>query len=65
VRVELWSWDGTLEVPLAASRQHVEIPFKNLAHIDRALAADMLGWWDYGLIEGGRGSEKIPLIQLL
>jgi hypothetical protein len=36
-------------LPLATSRQHVENAVQNLAHIDRALAAAMLGWWDYGL----------------
>jgi hypothetical protein len=37
-------------LPLAARRQHVENAVQNLAHIDRPLAAAVLGGWDHGSI---------------
>ena len=46
-------------LPLAAGRQHVEDAVQNLAHIDRALAAAVLGRWDHGLDNRPFGDGQI------
>src|SRR5262249_38734358 len=49
-------------LPLAARRQHVENAVQNLAHIDRALAAAVLGGWDHGLDNRPFGVDQITWI---
>src|SRR6266566_9279480 len=49
-------------LPLAARRQHVENAVQNLAHIDRALAAAVLGGWDHGLDNPPFGVDQITWI---
>ncbi len=49
-------------LPLAACPQHVENAVQNLAHVDRALAAAMLGRWDHGLDNRPFGAGQITRI---
>src|SRR5262249_36989167 len=49
-------------LPLAARRQHVENAVQNLAHIDRALAAAVLGGGEHGLDNHPFGVNQITWI---
>src|SRR5437667_3423728 len=49
-------------LPLAAGPQDVENSVQNLAHINRALAAAVLGRWDHGLDNRPFGASQITRI---